>query len=83
MVLSDGIASPLTQGLPLIGNILMSWVELSDVSGNAYVALPIPNNPAFLGAYLYTQGAVFDSNGNSSFFPGLALSQGLRLRLGN
>jgi hypothetical protein len=82
-VLSDGIASPLTQGLPLVANILTSWVELSDVSGNAYIALPIPNNPAFLGAYLYSQGAVFDSNANASFFPGLALSQGLRLRLGN
>ncbi len=81
-VLSDGMASPLTAGMPLITTILTSWVELSDTSGNAYVSLPIPNNPVFLGAYLYSQGAVFDSNANSSFFPGLALSQGLRLRLG-
>ncbi len=83
VVLSYSIASPLTQGLPLIGTIQTSWIELSDVSGNAYVALPIPNNPAFLGAYLYSQGAVFDSNASGGFFPGVALSQGLRLRLGN
>ena len=83
VVINDAIASPLTAGMPLIGGTsLASWIDLSDLNGNMYVSLPIPNDPIFRGLYLYTQGAVFDFGATAAFLEGLSLSQGLRLRIG-
>ena len=52
--------------------------------GTSAVPLPIPSTPALAGLALYSQGGVFDPNGDEvSFFPGFALTNGLKLRLGH
>lgn len=48
-------------------------------AGNAQISIPLPPFPFFNGAELFMQWAVFDPSG--TYPGGLALSQGLRIRL--
>ncbi|MBL8752020.1 MAG: hypothetical protein JNK15_01860, partial [Planctomycetes bacterium] len=54
---------------------------VTSAAGTATSPLPIPANPALDGVQLFAQYAVFDPNG--PFLGEMALSDGLRLRLGN
>jgi ELWxxDGT repeat protein len=54
---------------------------VTDANGRGRTPVPIPANPAFVGAQLFAQYLVFDPNG--PLFGDFALSEGLYLRLGN
>lgn len=51
----------------------------TSASGVAAVALPVPNNPAFVGVELFFQVAALDAAAPAGF----TLSRGLRLRVGD
>jgi len=67
----------------LINNIGATWIVVTNVFGEAAVPLPFPATPVVIGFPIYCQAGVFDSNGSEAFFPGVALTSGLQLRIGN
>jgi hypothetical protein len=67
----------------LIANIGATWGVVTTVAGGATVPLPVPPAPPLVGLALWVQGAVYDPNALTSFVPGLALTQGMRLTLGS
>ncbi len=76
--------APVLPASILIGSIDATWAVVTNVFGTSAVPLPIPSTPALAGLALYSQGGVFDPNGDEvSFFPGFALTNGLKLRLGH
>ncbi|MEY4674628.1 MAG: hypothetical protein RL148_2412, partial [Planctomycetota bacterium] len=66
----------------LIGNVGASWFVVTNGSGSAYAALPIPSSPSLAGFEVFGQAGVLDTAATGSFFPGIALSAGLRIRIG-
>ncbi|MCA8953614.1 MAG: DUF4082 domain-containing protein [Planctomycetes bacterium] len=67
----------------LVGSIGPTWLVFTDIMGRAAVPLPLPATPSATGLQIWVQAGVWDPAGGSTFFPGLALSGGLRLTLGN
>jgi hypothetical protein len=76
------LAVGLTTTPLLIDDLIVTFVVFTDVDGGSNAALPIPNDPFFVGQSLYAQAGVFDANAQASILPGLSLTQGLGLRLG-
>ena len=79
-------SAPITSIPPfslLINNIGTTWVVVTNVFGEAAVPLPFPATPVVAGFPIYCQAGVFDGNGTEAFFPGVALSNGLKVRIGN
>ncbi|MEY3160955.1 MAG: hypothetical protein RIT25_946, partial [Planctomycetota bacterium] len=66
----------------LIGNVGASWFSVTSGAGTAYAALPIPSSPSLAGFEVFGQAGVLDTAATGSFFPGIALSAGLRIRIG-
>lgn len=66
----------------LIGNVGASWFAVTSGAGTAYAALPIPSSPSLAGFEVYGQAGVLDTAATGSFFPGIALSAGLKIRIG-
>ena len=66
----------------LIGNVGASWFSVTSGAGTAYAALPIPSSPSLVGFEVFGQAGVLDTAATGSFFPGIALSAGLRIRIG-
>ncbi|MCR9245734.1 MAG: FG-GAP-like repeat-containing protein [bacterium] len=82
-VIAAGLSSlPIAPGALLIDSIGATWVVLTDVQGTAAVPLPFPATPVVLGLPVYCQAGVFDADGSDAFFPGIALTNGLKLRIG-
>ncbi|MCA8951598.1 MAG: VCBS repeat-containing protein, partial [Planctomycetes bacterium] len=70
-----------------IGSIGATWIVVTTVSGTAAVPLPFPGSPSYFGLPFYFQAGVFDSDGSDAFilggpFPGLAMTNGLKVRIG-
>ena len=64
---------PLGGGCRLIvGNPWIPFPGMTNSTGNATLAFPIPNNQNLVGAHVYMQGFVYDSNGPIG--PGLLVS---------
>ncbi len=79
----SGAALPPATCSLLIASVDQTWIAVTNAVGAATVAVPVPASPSFLGVAVYLQGGVFDPNAGDSFLPGLALTQGMKLRIGN
>ncbi|MGE3173902.1 MAG: FG-GAP-like repeat-containing protein [Planctomycetota bacterium] len=82
-VLSVGPAPVL---LPCGAQILsfdLVWLTAVDAAGNSGFSLPIPAGAEFRGLPVYLQAGVFDPAAVTSIVPGISLTAGLRLRLGD
>lgn len=73
---------PVAPGALLIDNIGATWILVTNVLGRSAVPMPFPANPLIYGFSVYCQAGVFDVNGSEAFYPGLALSNGLKIRIG-
>ncbi len=67
----------------LIDGLGQMWIVLTTAAGGATVPVPVPPSPSFLSMSVWLQGAVFDPNAVTSSLPGLALTRGLKLTIGN
>ncbi|MEO6595729.1 MAG: hypothetical protein ABIP94_13340 [Planctomycetota bacterium] len=67
----------------LIADIGATWTIITNAAGRAAVPLPIPPTMGPAGFEVFCQAGVFDGNGNETFLPGFALSNGLKIRVGN
>lgn len=64
----------------LINPLVFAFTTFTNFSGQAAIALPVPNTPSLLCGNLYVQWAVVDNTGGlASLF---TLSDGLRMRVG-
>ncbi len=66
----------------LIADLFVTWVNFTGAEGRTEALFAIPADPYLLGLQLYAQAGVFDENAQQGLFPGLALTQGLRLLFG-
>ncbi|MCA8975820.1 MAG: VCBS repeat-containing protein [Planctomycetes bacterium] len=82
-VIAAGLSPlPITPGGLLINDIGATWLIVTNVQGRAAVPLPFPATPLVLGFPIYCQAGVFDANGTEAFFPGIATTNGLKIRIG-
>ena len=75
------ISSSTTPTLIGVDDIFVTYFVFTNARGEADAYLPIPPDPYFIGLSIYSQAGVFDPAAQG-LLPGLALTQGLRLRLG-
>ncbi len=66
----------------LIANIDPTWFVFTDLDGKAGISLPVPTIPGLIGFTLFAQCGVLDAAATDSVFPGVSLTRGLKLRVG-
>ena len=66
----------------MIDNVIDTWWELTNLSGQAAITIPIPAAPPLAGAELFLQAGALDPANTSAFVPGFSLTPGMRLRVG-
>ena len=74
--------APVVPNSLLIADLGATWAVVTNLFGRAAVPVPIPDDPMLIGLPIYCQAGIFDPNGNDTFLPGFALSNGLKLRTG-
>lgn len=75
------ISTSTTPTLIGVNDIFVTYFVITNAVGKADSFLPIPPDPFFIGLSIFSQAGVFDPAAQG-LLPGLALTQGLRLRLG-
>lgn len=65
-----------------LGTMFYALWAVTDIDGKFTVPFALPGSPSIQGFPVYFQGAVLDTVGNFNLFPGVALSKGMKLRLG-
>lgn len=61
---------------------LLTYFAVTDIDGRFTMPFSLPGTPSIRGMELYFQAGVLDTIGNYVFFPGVSLSQGMKLRVG-
>ncbi|MCA8975821.1 MAG: hypothetical protein KDC98_13955, partial [Planctomycetes bacterium] len=67
----------------LLGPTFATWITVTDAAGAAAINLPLASTPDVRGVPMCFQAGVFDAAATTSFFPGVSLTAGLRLRIGD
>lgn len=83
LALSGAPAPALLPCGPQIASLDELWIVLTDSNGTATINLPAPATPDFRGIPLFFEAGVFDPAASTSVVPGLSLTAGLLLRVGN